>query len=137
MPVKGRGVSIEKQKNWKSNGFDKNPQNINRKGRPRVKPLRDLINKLEANEAVIEIPIDKCEIDKKKGVVYVKIPNKEALAANLQTMAHSDVRWFAEWAKIMGEYAPTQTETNIDIEPTHFKVINGSKAGPNDNGNTD
>lgn len=93
-----------------TNGFDKNPQNINRKGQPKIRPLRDMLNAISENHDELIVPLDQCEIDEKKGEVKIKIPSKEKIAISLQKRASKDHRWFAEWAKVMGEYAPAKTQ---------------------------
>lgn len=90
-----------------TNGFQKNPQNINKKGVPKIRPLRDMLNELGDKEFTITVPIKNCDVDTDNGVVRIKLPSKKVIALSLQKNAGKNVRWFAEWAKVMGEYAPT------------------------------
>ena len=93
-------------------------------GRPKTRPLRDLLEKIETDDFIVTIPLSDCEINDEKGVVIIKIPSNEVMAMNLQKKALKDVRWFQEYAKVKGEYAPTKvSETDSkgnDILPPLF-----------------
>lgn len=97
-------------------GFDKNPQNINKNGRPLNRPLKEYLVELEGKENKIQIPLSACQIV--GDMVIIKLPSKENMAVTLFKNAIKDVRWFQEWAKITGEYAPTKGEiTGKNGEP--------------------
>lgn len=109
-------------------GFHKNPQNINRQGRPKVKPLREMINESqdEYGNTILDVPKKECKDIMKDGEEYVRIylPNRENIMKNLQEKAAKDVRWFDSYAKIMGEYAPVKTEDVSKVKEIAVKIIN-------------
>lgn len=109
---------IHKHPKVNSNGFQKNPQNINRNGRPVNRPLKQMLEELSGNDFTITVPMSACEIvtnDRGEQMIRMKLPSKEAIALSLQKNAGKDVRWFQEWAKVCGEYAAVKTETTGNI----------------------
>jgi hypothetical protein len=107
-------------------GLDKNPQNINRNGRPKIKTFKEILTDLAEKEFTITVPMKACKIvTEENGEQFVKItlPSNDAIGLSLQKNALKDVRWFQELAKIRGEYAPTQTEDVSKIKEITVKII--------------
>lgn len=82
---------MNKTDNLYGGGFDKNPQNINRNGRPKKVSIRGELEKLLTKDGIltitgkdiVEIGID----DSKEQFVRVKIPTQEALALKMLSIA--------------------------------------------------
>jgi len=109
-----------------TNGLDKKPENINKKGRPSSRPLKEYLLELEEKENKIQIPLSACQIV--GDMVIIKLPSKENMAVTLFKNAIKDVRWFQEWAKITGEYSAEKHEHSGEIKTTqpvfNFKNLN-------------
>ncbi|RMZ50069.1 hypothetical protein EB822_10350, partial [Flavobacteriaceae bacterium PRS1] len=73
--------------NIKNKGFDKRPENINRKGRP-ISIKQDLKNILET-KGEINIKAENIISINKNGSVTVKMPTSESLAMKLLQIASS------------------------------------------------
>jgi hypothetical protein len=99
-------------------GLDKNPQNINRNGRPKIKTFKEILNDLAEKEFTITVPMKVCKIVKEGDEEFVKInlPSNDAIGLSLQKNALKDVRWFQELAKIRGEYAPNKVELGKSVK---------------------
>ncbi len=72
------------------NGFDKNPQNINRAGRAKKVSIKGELEKLLQSDGTITFSGDQItKIGEEKGVKYVniKLPTQEALAYKMLTIA--------------------------------------------------
>ena len=100
-------------------GLDKNPQNINRNGRPKIKTFKEILTDLAEKEFTITVPMKVCKIIREEnGDEFVKItlPSNDAIGLSLQKNALKDVRWFQELAKIRGEYAPTKVDVGKNVK---------------------
>lgn len=120
----GRG-KIKPHEN--TGGFHKNPQNINRNGRPKIKTFKEILTDLAEKEFTITVPMKVCKIIREEnGEEFVKItlPSNDAIGLSLQKNALKDVRWFQELAKIRGEYAPVKTEDVSKVKEIAVKIIN-------------
>jgi len=76
--------------NKDGNGFDKNPQNINRKGQPQKVSIKGEIEKLLQSDGTVIYSGDQIvEIGEKDGEKFVKIkvPTQEALANKMVKIA--------------------------------------------------
>ena len=70
-----------------TNGFDKNPQNINKKGRP--PSIRRHLKELLELEGRMVIPALSILETRESGDVVISIPNQEKIALKLQQLAMS------------------------------------------------
>lgn len=104
-------------------GLDKNPQNINRNGRPKTKTFKEILADLAEKDFTITMPMKACKIIKdESGEEFVEItfPSNDAIGLSLQKNALKDVRWFQELAKIKGEYAPEKIDIGTKIKGISF-----------------
>lgn len=99
-----------------TNGFQVNPQNINKNGRP--PSIRKQIRELLKQTGVIRIPIEQIATKHKDGSVTIKVPNDLKIAMKLEQWAMSGKERASLGAiKIMVEQtdgAPEQTQVIID-----------------------
>lgn len=99
-----------------TNGFDKNPQNINRNGRP--PSIRKQIKELLKKSGEIKIPKEQVVTKHQDGSVTINVPNDLKIAMKLEQWAMSGKeRASLNAIKIMVEQtdgAPVQTQTIID-----------------------
>lgn len=100
----------------RTGGFDKNPQNINKKGRP--PSIRNQIKKLLAESGKIRIPQDQIVTKHQDGSVTINVPNDLKVAMKLEQWAMSGKEKASIGAiKIMLDQTdgpPVQTQVVID-----------------------
>jgi len=102
-PVFGKGIDPQV---GKATQFPHNDPT--KGGRPKTRPLKEMLEAIEGDDFTIRVPIKNCVIY--EDVVVIEMPSKEFIAQNLLRKATKDVRWFQEWAKIMGEYAAKEVK---------------------------
>ena len=110
--------------NQSGNGFDKNPQNINRTGANKKPSFYKYFEEIAESNGFIEfenfkvILKDGSTFKTPKGsTVLIEIQNDRAKALKISQMAFKDVRWFEIEAKLRGLYQPIQIEID-EVEQT-------------------
>lgn len=108
----GGNKKIHKHPKHNTAGFAQNPQNINRKGRPVSRPMKEMLQEISDKKGKVRFPIEQCRITDTH--VTVTVPSMQMLAFTAMRNANAgDVRWFKEIMKLMGEYAPTEIKATV------------------------
>lgn len=110
--MSGGYKKIHKHKNAGKSTFADRPEDINRKGRPVVRPIKEMLREISEKEGKLTFPISKCKILKDK--VVVTIPSMEMLAyVAMKKASEGDVRWFQEVMKLMGAYEAQKVDHSV------------------------
>lgn len=84
-------------------------QSIEGNGRKPVKKFREILEELSQEDYKMTFPLSAAKIDHEKQTVTIALPSDVAIATNLKNMSASNVKWFEQYAKVVGMYAPTKT----------------------------
>jgi hypothetical protein len=95
-----------------TNGFDKNPENINKKGRP--PSIRKEIVKLLDGDGGLYVPAGSVESINEDGSVIVRIPNPSQFAMKLFQLAMKGNLKALQMVLEQVDGKPTQ-QTNLDV----------------------
>lgn len=82
------------------------------RGRKKLKPFREILEEISAEDYTIRIEPEKCKaIKNKKGTLIgydISLPSEHAIVAAMLTKSSVDVKWLEQLMKVRGEYAPTK-----------------------------
>lgn len=82
------------------------------RGRKKLKPFREILEEISAEDYTIRIEPEKCKaVKNKKGALIgydISLPSEHAIVAAMLTKSSVDVKWLEQLMKVRGEYAPTK-----------------------------